>query len=131
MGNQPHVSAADDDVQHVAGKYYTGLWNHHDLGTCEVWLANAPESVLNRLLAIPRVSGIHNDAPRSLKEIEKIKERLDIAARKDPAISYHGSSPTHDGYLQVLVERDAASAQAKLDAMSGSDVVRVREARAG
>ena len=50
--NQPHVSAAADDVQPVAGRYYTGLWNHHDLGTCEVWLANAPDSLLDRLQAM-------------------------------------------------------------------------------
>jgi hypothetical protein len=50
--NQPHVSAAADDVQPVGGEYCTGLWNHHDLGTCEVRLANAPESVLDRLQAM-------------------------------------------------------------------------------
>jgi hypothetical protein len=72
--NQPHVSAAGNDVEPVVGEYFAGIWNHHDQGTCEVWLANAPESVLGRLQAMhPGVYVIHNDAPRSLREIEEIR----------------------------------------------------------
>jgi hypothetical protein len=128
--NQPHVSAAANDVQPVAGEYYTGLWNHHDLGTCEVWLANAPASVLDRLNAMhPGVYAIHNDAPRSLREIEEIRRRVDTAARSDAvlSISYHGNGPTEDGYLKVMVDRDAPGAQTKLDELFGPDVIRVVE----
>jgi hypothetical protein len=126
--NQPHVSAAANDVEPVVGEYFTGIWNHHDQGTCEVWLANAPESVLDRLQAMhPGVYVIHNDAPRSLREIEEIRGRIDAAAREDAAISYHGNGPTHDGYLRVLVDGDAPGAQAKLDEMFGPDLIRVTE----
>jgi hypothetical protein len=126
--NQPHVSAAGNDVEPVVGEYFTGIWNHHDQGTCEVWLANAPESVLGRLQAMhPGVYVIHNDAPRSLREIEEIRGRIDTAARQDAAISYHGNGPTHDGYLRVMVDRDAPGAQAKLDEMFGPDLIRVTE----
>jgi hypothetical protein len=52
MTNQAHVSAAADDVRPVAGEYYTGLVNHHHLGTCEVYLTKAPESVIDRLRAM-------------------------------------------------------------------------------
>ena len=128
MTNQPQASAAADDAKPVAGEYYTGLVNHHELGTCEVYLANAPESVVNRLHAMhPGVYVIHNDAPRSLKEIEEIRERIDMAVLRDAGISIHQIGPTPDGYVQVAVERDALGAQAKLDEMFGPDVIRVHE----
>jgi hypothetical protein len=129
MMNQPQVSAAANDVRTVAGDYYTGLVNHHDLGTCEVYLANAPESVLSRLRAMhPGVYVIHNDAPRSLRQIEEIIERVDVPALRDAGMSIHQVGPTQHGYVRVAVERDAPAAQAKLDAMLGPDVTRVVEA---
>ena len=126
--NQPHLSAAADDAKPVAGEFYTGLINHHDQGTCEVWLANAPESVLERLRAMhPGVYVIHNDAPRSLKEIEEIRERVRMAALRDSGISYTGDGPTQDGFLQVTVDSDAPGARAKLQEMFGPGLIRVTE----
>lgn len=126
--NEPRISAAADDAQPVAGQYYTGLRNHHDLGTCEVWLADAPESILERLHAMhPGVYVIHNDAPRSLTEIEEIVERIDMAALRDAGIAIHQKGPTPDGYVRVAVERDAPGAQAELDDIFGPDVIRVHE----
>jgi hypothetical protein len=128
MANRPDVSAAADDVQPVAGEYYTGLVNHHHLGTCEVYLANAPESVIERLSAThPGVYVIHNDAPRSLNEMEEIIERIDMPALRDAGMSIHGKGPTQHGYVHVAVERDAPAAQAKFDEMFGPHVVRVVE----
>lgn len=129
MMNQPHVSAAANDVRPVVGEYYTGLANHHYLGTCEVYLANAPKSVLSRLRAMhPGVYVIHNDAPRSLREMEEIVERIDMPALRDAEMSIHQKGPTQHGYVRVAVERDAAAAQAELDEMFGPDVIRVVEA---
>jgi hypothetical protein len=79
----------------------------------------------------PGVYVIHNDAPRSLKEIEEIRDRIDLAARKDAGISYHGNGPTPDGYLTVWVDRDAPGAQAKLDEMFGPNLIRVTEGTEG
>jgi hypothetical protein len=119
MVNRPHVSAAADDVRPVAGEYYTGLVNHHHLGTCEVYLANAPESVIDQLRGIhPGVYVLHNDAPRSLNEMEEIIERIDMPALREA---------TQHGYVHVAVETDAPAAQAKFDKMFGPDVVRVVE----
>jgi hypothetical protein len=126
--NKPHVSAAADDVQPVAGEYFTGLVNHHHLATCEVYLANAPESVIDRLRAMnPGVYVIHNDAPRSLNEMEKIIRRIDMPALRDAGISIHQIGPTQHGYLRVAVETDAHGAQAKFDEMFGPDVIRIVE----
>ena len=122
------MSAAADDVRPVAGEYFTGLVVHHHLGTCEVYLANAPESVLSRLHAMhPGVYVIHNDAPRSEREIEEIIERIDMAALRDAGISIHQIGPTQHGYVRVAVEIDAPAAQAKLDAILGPELIRVVE----
>ena len=128
MTNQPHVSAAADDVRPIAGGYYTGLVNHHHLGTCEVYLANAPESVVDRLRTThPGVYAIHNDAPRSLNEIEEIIRGIDVTALREAGMSIHQIGPTQHGYVRIAVERDAPAARAEFDAMFGPDVVRVVE----
>jgi len=127
--NQAFVSAAADDVRPVAGTYFTGLWNHHESGVCEVYLADAPESVLERLHVMhPGVYVIHNDAPRSLQELEAIIKQFDVRALKNSGISIHQIGPTPHGYVRVAVERDASDVQAKLDEMFGSGVIRVVEA---
>jgi hypothetical protein len=128
MTNQPRVSAAADDVRPLVGKYYTGLVVHHHLGTCEVYLAHAPESVLSRLRGMhPGVYVIHNDAPISLSGIEEVIRKLDITGLRDAGISIHQIGPTQHGYVRVAVERDVAAAQRKFDEICGPDVVRVIE----
>jgi hypothetical protein len=128
MENKPYVSGAADDVRPVAGGYYTGLVNHHHLGTCEVYLADAPESVIDRLRAMhPGVYVIHNDAPRSLNEMEEIIGRIDMPVLREAGMPVHQIGPTQHGYVLVAVETDAPGAQAKFDQMFGPDVVRVVE----
>lgn len=128
MSNVPLVQAAATDAKSVAGEYYTGLRNHHDRGTCEVWLANAPQAVLDRLHAMhPGVYEIHNDAPRSRNEVEQIIKRIDIAALRETGMSIHGKGPTERGYVEIAVERDAPGARAVFDEMFGRRVVRVVE----
>src|SRR6201987_1533093 len=70
---------------------------------------------------------IHNYAPRSLREIEEIIERIDVPALRDTGISIHQIGPTQHGYVRVAVERDAPVAQLKLDEMFGPNVIRVVE----
>ena len=70
---------------------------------------------------------IHNDAPRSLNEMEEIIERIDMPAPREAGMSIHGKGPTQHGYVHVAMERDAPAAQAKFDKMFGPDVVRVVE----
>lgn len=124
MMNRPHVSAAANDVRPVVGDFFTGLVTHHDLGRCEVYLANAPESVIDRLRAMhPGVYVIHNDAPRSLNEMKEIIGRIDMPALRDAGMSIHKKWPTQHGYVHVAVEADALGAQAKFDELFGPDVV--------
>ena len=98
MVNRPDVSAAADDVRPVAGENYTGLVNHHHLGTCEVYLANAPESVIDRLRAMhPGVYVIHNDAPRSLIAMEETIERIDMPALREAGCRFTGRARPSTG----------------------------------
>ena len=76
----------------------------------------------------PGIHVIHNDAPRSLTEIEEIIKRIDMPALRDAGMSIHQIGPTQHGYVRVAVERDAAAAQAEFDEMLGPDVIRVVEA---
>jgi hypothetical protein len=50
-----------------------------------------------------------------------------MAALRDAGISIHQIGPTQHGHVRVAVEGDALVAQATLDEMSGSDVIRVVE----
>jgi hypothetical protein len=128
MSTVPLVQAAATDAKSVAGEYYTGLRNHHDQGICEVWLANAPQAVIDQLHAMHAgVYDIHNDAPRSRNEVEETLRRIDIAALRETGMSIHGKGPTEHGYAEVAVERDAQDARAVFDEMFGRGVVRVVE----
>ena len=124
--NQPHVLAAAGDVKPVAGEYYTGLISHHDQGTCEVWLANASESVLNRLHAMHLgVYVIHNDAPRPQSVVLALRDTLDWQVLQPEGVRIVSTGPTQDGYLRVGVMGDVATAQARLDALYGLNLIRV------
>ena len=110
----------------VAGDYYTGLINHHDQALCEVWLANAPESVFDRLRALhPRVYVIHNDAPRSQSVVLDLRDTLDFQVLQPHGIRIVWAFPTEDGYLRVGVMGDVAAVQERLDAIYGPNVIRV------
>jgi hypothetical protein len=104
--DQAYVSAAAEDVRPVAGEYFTGLRNDHTSGVCEVHLANAPESVLERLHAMHRgVYVNHNDAPRSLDELQVIIKQINVPALRDAGISIHQIGPTPHGYARVAVDK--------------------------
>ena len=94
--------------------------------TLDLWLFDAPSDVLQELEAIrPGVYVIHNDAPRALSTVDDLRDSFDWAARKAEGIKAVAVGPTVDGYLQVGVLDDVEGAQRKIDAIYGSDVVRV------
>ena len=70
---------------------------------------------------------IHNDAPRPETAVFELMDalRADRLTLKAEGIHVVGFGPTHDGYLHVRVMGDVPTAQARLDAMFGSNVARV------
>jgi hypothetical protein len=125
--NQPLLDAAATDARSAAGElYYTGCRVLSDSNSVELYLANAPPRVLERLEAMhPGIYGIHNDAPRPLRAIEEIRKKIDFEEFKRKGIAIVSHGPTVDGYVKVGVMNDVPTAQMKLDAMFGPDVIRV------
>jgi hypothetical protein len=128
--SQTTLHEAADDARKVAGEsHYTGCWFHEDSDTLELWLSNAPSEVLQELEAIrPGVYLIHNDAPRPETAVLELREGLkaNLLTLRAEGIHVVGFGPTHDGYLRVAVMGDVPTAQARLDAMLGSNGARVK-----
>ena len=123
------ISTTAADAKQVAGpSYYTGCVTHRDSRTLELWLASAPAEVLTELEELhPGTYVIHNDAPRPAAALFELKDVLrgERGTLKAEGIRVVGFGPTHDGFLHVRVMGDVPTAQARLDAMFGSNVARV------
>ena len=125
------VDDAAADARRIAGDaYYTSCIVHQpDPGRVTLYLASAPQSVLEELEALhPGVYAVINDAPRSARALREIMDTLNIHELKALGIDAVQIGPTTDGYVQVGVLSPFPSrAQAKLDAMYGCGVIRVFE----
>lgn len=121
------ISTAAADAKQIAGpSYYTGCWTHRDTNTLELWLASAPPELLTELEELhPGTYLIYNDAPRSEAALSELRDALPIDRLKAEEIRVVRVGPTHDGYLHVSVMGDVPAAQARLDAIFGSNVARV------
>jgi hypothetical protein len=121
------ISTTAADARQVAGpSYYTGCWTHRDTNTLELWFASAPAELLTELEELhPGICLIHNDAPRSEVTLFELRDALPVDRLRAEGIRVVGVGPTHDGYLHVRVMGDVPTAQARLDAMFGSNVARV------
>lgn len=121
------ISITAADAKQIAGpSYYTGCWTHRDTNTLELWLASAPPELLTELEELhPGIYVIHNDAPRSEAGLFELMDALPVDRLKAEGIRVVRVGPTHDGYLHVSVMGDVPAAQARLDAMFGSNVARV------
>jgi len=123
------ISTTAADARQIAGPdFYTGCRTRRDRNTLELWLASAPAEVLTELEELhPGIYEIHNDAPTSeaglFELMESLRAELSTLAAEGTRVVRVG--PTHDGYLHVGVMGDVPTAQARLDALFGSDVAHV------
>ena len=129
MAIETVLSAAADDARRVVeDPYYTGCRLRQELESVELWLCNAPSPVLQELEALrPGVYLIHNDAPRPERAVFELMDALsaDLSTLRAEGINVVRLGPAQDGYLHVSVMGDVRTAQARLDALYGSDVARV------
>jgi hypothetical protein len=125
--NQDALDADASDAQRIAGRsYYTGAIVHADTNTVDLYLTAAPESVVDQLDAEhPGIYVIHNDAPNTSATLLKLEAGFDDAALRAQGIDVTEWGPTADGYLQVGVTSDVATAQATLNQIYGPNVVHV------
>jgi hypothetical protein len=124
---QTMLGEAADDARRVVGEgHYTGCRVRQELEKLELWLFEAPSSVLAELEAIrPGVWLIHNDAPRTEAVLFELMDALPVDRLRAEGIHVVGVGPTQDGFLHVSVMGDVPTAQARLDAMFGGNVARV------
>ncbi len=130
---QTMLGEAADDAKRVVGEaHFTGCRVRQELEKLELWLCDAPSSVLDELEAIrPGVWLIHNGAPRTEADLVELRGTLPIDQLQAEGIRVVGVGPTQDGYLHVSVMGDVPSAQARLDAMFGSSVARAEYGEPG
>ena len=127
MAIESVLSPAAGDARRMAGEaHYTGCRLRQELEAVELWMFAAPSQVLQELEAShPGIYVIHNDAPRSEAALFELMDALPVDRLKAEGIRVVRFGPTHDGYLHVSVMGDVPTAQARLDAMFGSNVARV------
>lgn len=129
--NQPVLDAAADDAKSVAGdSYYTDAVIDDAANEVEVYLANAPQSIIDQLQTLhPDLYVIHNDAARPLSELLKLEASLPPASLQAQGIDVAEIYPTPDGHLKVGVSSTVASqvaaAQSALDKVAGVGVTQV------
>jgi hypothetical protein len=127
--NQPALDTAADDAQSVAGdSYYTDAVVNDDANTVDLYLANAPQSIIDQLQAMhPGVYVIHNDAAYPLAELLKAEDSLALTSLQSQGVTVLSVGPTPDGHLSFGVSTNAATAQSTLDALLGSGIPQVHE----
>jgi len=127
---QNALDTAANDAQSIAGTYFTGDAVHADTNTVDVYLASAPQSVIDQLNAQhPGIYVIHNDAPNTSETLRNFTATFDPKPLEEQGIQVVEWGPTPDGYFQVGVTTDVATAQAILDRIYGPSVVRAYEAQ--
>lgn len=127
---QDALDAAANDARSIAGTYLTGDAVHAGTNTVDLYLASAPQSVIDRLNAQhPGVYVIHNDAPNTGATLRNLTATFDPTPLEKQGIKVVEWGPTPEGYFQVGVTADVATAQAILDKTYGPSVVLAYQAQ--
>ena len=129
--NQPTLDVAAEDAQSIAGPgYFTGAAVNDAGDTVDLYLADAPQSVIEELKAQhPGTYVIHNDAPNTNAALLKLEASFDETRLNAQGIDVTAWGPSVDGYLQVGVTGDVGTAQSALDEIYGRNVVRVYQSQ--
>lgn len=134
--DQPALDAAAQDAQSIAGSaYYTDAVVNDAADTVDVYLASAPQSVIDQLQAMhPGTYVVHNDAANPRGELMKIENALPLAALSVEGVDVDSVGPTSDGHLQVGVSGTntqlaqlvlAATAQSALGSANSAGAIQV------
>jgi hypothetical protein len=124
--NQPALDAAADDARAIAGdSYYASAVVDDEANTVTLYLAHAPQGVVDRLNAAhPGIYVIRNTAAfseaKALALEDAISGRIPAWAAAGVRIGY--LRPMLDGHLQVGVRSDVAGAASRLGAQYGPAV---------
>jgi hypothetical protein len=127
LANQPTLDAAANDAESVAGSsYYTNAVVNDAAHTVDLYLANAPQSVVDQLNALhPGIYVIHNDAANPRSALLNLMNSMDIAALNKQGVDVSSLTPMSDGYLQVGVTSNVTAATTAIDSSSHGSLVQV------
>jgi hypothetical protein len=127
VANQPALDAAADDAESLAGSsYYTNAVVNDAANTVHLYLANAPQSVIDQLTALhPGIYVIHNDAANPRSALVNLENSIDIAALSKQGVEVSSLTPMSDGYLQIGVTSNVAAATSAIDSSYHASLVRV------
>jgi Trypsin len=124
--NQPALDAAADEARAIAGAaYYANAVIDDNANTVTVYLAHAPQAVVDRRKAAhPGTYVIENTAAFSEAVILKLEDAVSgrIPAWAAAGVRIGSLRPTIDGHLEVGVWSDVAVAASRLGAQYGNAV---------
>jgi hypothetical protein len=127
--NQPALDRAAEDAGNIAGQaYYTDARVNDEANKVDLYLARAPQLVIDELQAKhPGTYVINNDAAHPLSQLLKLQRSISFQALQSKGIDVVESYPTSDGYLKVGVrgKSDVQAAQSALDSMFGAGIIKV------
>lgn len=125
--DQPALDAAANDAEAIGGSYYTEARVDDAADRVVLYLANAPQSVLDQLQAKhPGTYVIHNDSAHPLSELRRIQNSLPLRELQSKGIDVVSAGATPEGYLAVGISgQDVQAAQATLDSMYGAGIIKV------
>lgn len=131
--DEPALDAAVDDAREIAGgAYYTGAVVDTGADTVTIYMAHAPQSVIDQLESThPGIYVIQDNAPRSRSAVMEVANSIDMSALRAHGIDVVGWGPTEDGFLRVGVTSDVAAAQKAFDAQYGPNLIRVYKGQMG
>jgi hypothetical protein len=125
--DQPALDAAANDAEAIAGTYYTEARVDDAADKVDLYLAGAPQSVLDQLQAKhPGTFVIYNTAAHPLSELRRIENALPADKLQAEGIDVERIAPTPEGYLAVGIHGDnVQAAQSALDAIYGPGIINV------
>ena len=126
--NEGALVLAADDAKSVAGDaYYASAVVDDAANQVDLYLANAPQSLIDRLDALhPGTYVVHNTAPATLSNLLQLQKSLPVDALRSQGIDITRVGPTADGHLLVGVGNDdLAAAESALAPFVGSGILEV------
>ena len=126
--DQPALDRAADDAGDIAGQYLTLARVNDAADKVDLYLANAPQSVIDQLQA--KHPGtyviVQNHAAHPLSELRKVENSLPLKKLQAEGINVESAGPTPEGYLAVGVQgHNVQAAQSALDAIYGPGIIKV------
>lgn len=125
--DQPALDAAANDAEAIGGTYYTEARVDDAADKVDLYLASAPQSVLDQLQAKhPGTYVIYNTAAHPLSVLRRIENALPADKLQSEGIEIERIAPTPEGYLAVGIRSDnVQAAQSALDAIYGPGIIKV------